>query len=80
LLDENKEAQGHDYFDIALFDVTPITRSSRVERHRWQRALHDTRPRPRHRYRSRRSDDEHIMAGGAWSKDNRHYFYVSQTT
>ena len=52
LLDENVEAEGHDYFDVGAFDIShDHTHVGVVVRHRRRRALHAPRPRPGDRNR-----------------------------
>jgi oligopeptidase B len=77
LLDQNIEAEGHDYFDLGAFEVSPD--------HRLLAWSHDTNGDEHYLLRVRdlatgaELDDEladTTWAGVAWSSDGSHLFYV----
>jgi oligopeptidase B len=78
LLDQNVEAEGHEYFDLALFELSPD--------HRYAAWSSDTRGdehyvmRVRDLARGADLDDElhdTTWAGAAWSRDGHYLFYVT---
>src|SRR4051812_10933987 len=76
LLDENAMAEGHDYFSLGVFDVTPD--------HRLLAYATDTTGGERHvlRFRDLATGEdlpesvEDVSYGSAWSTDNRTFFYT----
>ena len=76
LLDENAEAEGHDYFAMGVFDISPD--------HRILAYAVDTNGSERHRLHFRdletgtdRADEiEDVTYGFAWADDARTCFYV----
>ena len=78
LLDENLEAEGHDYFSIGAFDVSP---SSNLLA--WSLDVDGSEHftmKVRDLTTGRDLDDEILdtsWAGTAWSADSRHLFYVT---
>ncbi|MCU1387803.1 MAG: Protease [Ilumatobacteraceae bacterium] len=77
LLDENVEADGHDYFSLGAFDVSPD--------HRLLAWSSDVDGSERYTMRIRDLDtgtdlddtlEDTTWGGCAWSADNRHLFYV----
>jgi len=77
LVDENVEAEGHDFFDLNVFDVSPD--------HQLLAWSSDTDGGERYTTRIRDLSTEADMAdtlentswaGSAWSSDNSHLFYV----
>ena len=79
LLDENVEAEGHDFFDLGAFDVSPgsplLAWSSDIdggEQYTLRIRDLDHRRRPR-----RRRIDDTSNAGVAWSRDGQWVFYVT---
>jgi oligopeptidase B len=76
ILDENAEAEGHEFYATGVFDVSPD--------HRLLAHASDTTGGERYRLRFRDLttgadlDDvvEDVYYGSAWSADNRHFFYT----